>query len=115
MNRRRKMKNARRQNGSVVGRSCLWLPDCRHQRIRVGVRVALLRSIPHQGSQPLSALQVLCEELSCNYLALMSTTPECRVVADKLISVCRLRAVAAPPLLRSFGARRDKACRSVGP
>jgi hypothetical protein len=38
-------------------------------------RVALLRSIPHQGSQLLSALQVLCEELSCEYLALVPHHP----------------------------------------
>lgn len=60
-----------------------WLPDRRHQsRLRVGVRVVLLRSIPQQESQPLSALQVLYEELSCDYLVLVSALSNAECAED---------------------------------
>lgn len=36
---------------------------------------AELRSIPQQSPQPLSAVQALCEELSCHYLALVPVLP----------------------------------------
>jgi hypothetical protein len=67
-------KNARGQNGfSAFGRLCLTgFRIVATRETSVSDRVALLRSIPHQGSQPLSALQVPGEELSCDYLALIS-------------------------------------------
>jgi hypothetical protein len=71
-------KNARGQNGcSVFGRFCLPDSGRRYWKTRVSDRVASLRSIPQQGPHLLSALQVPCEELSCDYLALFRTV-ECR-------------------------------------
>jgi hypothetical protein len=94
-------KNARGQDGcSVFGRLCLTgFRIVATRKTRVSVRVALTRSIPCKGSQLLSALQALCEELSCDYLALVrainadcteimsSEYPDSSSLPDRLYSV----------------------------
>jgi hypothetical protein len=85
----------------------------RYQRTRVSGRVALLRSIPPQGSQLLSASQALCEELSCNYLALVPRNPNAGRTRENIIEVSQLLFVGVPPRLRSFSVCHCRACLSA--